>query len=87
MTKRRTPTIPNKCPICGEPFQFGRPNKKVTAGEVMEVIYKCGGHVSLYRFPEGWRLDIFECKEQNQPQKENQKARQTPLFDERPQGG
>lgn len=80
MPKRRTPTIPPKCPICGALYWIGKPNQKITGGEVMEVKYDCGGHVSLYRFPEGWRLDIFECKEQKQPQQETKKTKERWLF-------
>lgn len=86
MSKRRTPTIPNKCPICAAVFQFGKPNREAEGGEVLEVTYACGGRVTLYRFPEGWRLDICNCKKQPTHQQKIMEGNQKSLFIEQQQG-
>ena len=80
MPKRKTPTIPNKCPFCGARFNFDEPHRKTTKEGTIRADFVCGGHILQYQVPGGWRLDIFECREKEHHQKEPKQTPERWLF-------
>ena len=82
MPKKPLNLIPLRCPLCGAAFALGKPNKRAEGDDVLTFTYGCGAHVGIYKFPGGWRMDIFECKKKVETPGDRAAQPKLKLFDE-----
>lgn len=82
MLKKPLKLIPLRCPFCQAAFDQGKPNKRAEGDDVLTFTYGCGAHAGIYKFPGGWRMDIFECNEKKLSQGSATTKNITGLFNE-----
>ena len=82
MPKKPVKLIPLRCPFCDALFDKGRPNERAEGDDVLTFTYGCGAHVGMYKYPGGWRMDIFECKKKLETANDRAAQPKLKLFDE-----
>jgi len=80
MPKEKGISTPHKCPICGAPWETGATHPFRTDPGMIQTFYGCGGHVSLYTFPDGWRMDIYKCTKPPEEKTRQREKKERWLF-------
>lgn len=80
MPKEKGISTPLKCPICGAPWEIGATHPLRTDPGIIQRFYECGGHISLYPFPGGWRMDVYKCSKPTEEKTRQHKKKERWLF-------